>query len=270
MDFFNINKFSVYSISFNVIHWLMPSKLYLCLLVLYLICVVAWSCPGSMWSGEIFVKRSSNIGWIVFWLRLEAMTRCLGWVLLTEWDYLSVVGCVVWMTVVTERWGGWVSVWLGLWMGVWLCVWWAEWEMAGCVLDWVMGWLCVDCAVRCLRGVWGQLWLGPWMSVWLCVWWGEWGWLPVFFTEWWNDCVDCAVRCLRGVWGHVCMVGSMSECVFGCGGVSGGCWVVSCIGDALTHYTQYIYPVFSWKTRVGTGHKKALKGLICILENIRL
>ena len=149
MDFFNINKFSVYSILFNVIHWLMPSKLCLCLLVLYVICVVAWSCPGSMWSGEIFVKRSSNIGWIVFWLRLEALTRCLGWVLLTEWDYLSVVGCVVWMTVVTG-------------------------------------------------------------------------------------------------------------------------WVVRCIGDTLTHYTQYIYRVFSWKTRVAAGHKKALKCVICILENIRL
>ena len=201
MDFFNINKFSVYSISFNVIHWLMPSKLYLCLLVLYLICVVAWSCPGSMWSGEIFVKRSSNIGWIVFWLRLEAMTRCLGWVLRMRWLSQCVVGsvngCVV-MCVVGWVGDGWLCSWLSDGMTVcWLCSEMSEgclrpvvvgsmnecvvmcvvgWVgLAACVLHWVVEWLCWLCSEMsegCLRPcVHG--WVHEWVCIW--VWWGEWG-----------------------------------------------------------------------------------------------
>ena len=239
-------------------------------------------------------------------LSLEALTRCLGWVLLSEWDYLSlllavwfgwlgggmtvvgwvgagwlwswltdgmtvcwlcsevsegclrpcvvgsmsecVVMCVVgwvgagwlwsWLTDgMTVCWlcneclrGVWGRVWLGPWVNVWLCVWWDEWELADCGLDWLMGWLCVDCAMRCLRGVWGRVWLGPWVNVWLCVWWDEWE-LADCGLDWLMGwlCVDCAVS----VWGvSEAVYGWVHEwmCGYVCGGMSGS-WLTVVLTD---------------------------------------
>ena len=133
----------------------------------------------------------------------ECVVMCvLGWVGAGWlWSWLTDGMTVCWLCSEGLR-GVWGRVWLGPWVNVWLCVGWDEWELADCGLDWLMGWLCVDCAVRCLRGVWGRVWLGPWVNVWLCVWWDEWE-LADCGLDWLMGwlCVDCAVRCPRGVWG---------------------------------------------------------------------
>ena len=125
-------------------------------------------------------------------------------VVLTDWwdDCVLTVQWGVWG--VSEAVCGWVHEWMCL------CVW---WELADCGLDWLMGWLCVDCAVRCPRGVWGSVWLGPWVSD-VCG--GMCGWTDGMTVCW--LCSEVSEGCLRQ-----CVVGSMSECVVGCGRVSGGC-----------------------------------------------
>ena len=176
---------------------------------LNVICVVTWSCPGNrcevgkfLWSTQVTSDELFS-GWECSLIR--SPDKVLG-MSVVEWMGLleSVVGCVIWMTVVT--WAvrclrpcvvgsmsecvyvcGGMS---GGWLIVVLTDWWDD--------------LCVDCAVRCLRGVWGRVWLGPWVNVWWCVWWDEWE-LADCGLHWLMGslCVDCAVRCPRGVWGSV-------------------------------------------------------------------
>ena len=86
--------------------------------------------------------------------------------------WMSVVVCVSWMTVLIECWGSegvaQAVSWLGLWVVGWSWVWWGEWELAGCVLDWVIGWLFTEWFSICLVvGGWGSVWM---VSEWVCDW----------------------------------------------------------------------------------------------------
>ena len=179
-------------------------------------------------------------------LSLEALTRCLGWVLLSEWDYLSLL-LAVWfgwlgggMTVVGWVGAGWLWSWLTDGMTVcWLCSEVSE----GCLRPCVVGSMS-ECVVMCVVGWVGAGWLWSWLTdgmtvCWLCSevseavcgWVHEWmcgyvcggmsgSWLTVVLTDWWDDCVLTvqwvSEGCLRP-----CVVGSMSECVYVCGGMSG-------------------------------------------------
>ena len=80
-----------------------------------------------------------------------------------------------------------------------LMVWRSESGLAGCVLDWVMGWQCVD-----WWSVWGVAealcgWVREWVFGWMC---GgvSGGWMVVFLTEWWDDSVLAEMWSVWGVW----------------------------------------------------------------------
>ena len=207
-------------------------------------CVLGWVGAGWLWSWL-------TDGMTVCWLCSEVSEGCLrpcvvgsmsecvvmcvvgwvgaGWL----WSWLTDGMTVCWLCSECLR-GVWGRVWLGPWVNVWLCVCWDEWELADCGLDWLMGWLCVDCAVS----VWGVSeavcgWVHEWMCGYVCG--GMSGsWLIVVLTDWWDDCVLTvqwvSEGCLRP-----CVVGSMSECVVMCvlGWVGAG-WLWSWLTDGMT------------------------------------
>ena len=140
---------------------------------------MAWSCPGNrcevgkfLWSTQVTSDELFS-GWECSLIR--SPDKVLG-MSVVEWMGLleSVVGCVIWMTVVTWA----VRCLRPCVVGsmsecVFMCV--VGWVGAGWLWSWLTDgmtvcWLCSEC----LRGVWGRVWLGPWVNVWLCVWWDEW------------------------------------------------------------------------------------------------
>ena len=208
---------------------------------LNVICVVTWSCPGNrcevgkfLWSTQVTSDELFS-GWECSLIR--SPDKVLG-MSVVEWMGLleSVVGCVIWMTVVT--WAvrclrpcvvgsmsecvvmcvvGWVGAgWLWFWLTDGMTVCWLCSEVSeGCLRPCVVGSMS-ECVVMCVVGWVGAGWL--------------WSWLTDGMTVCWL-CSEVSEGCLRP-----CVVGSMSECVVMCvvGWVGAG-WLIGwlCVDCAV-------------------------------------